>query len=154
MVTKLYRSRTDKMLGGVCAGLGQYLGIDPTIVRLFFVLLALAEGVGVLIYFALWLIVPREDRAEAATVEETIRAGAGEIAERARTLGYEAREAVRGPHPQAGLLIGAVLIVLGAVFLLQNLSFPWLWWLDLDVLWPILLVVAGLFLLLRRAKGK
>ena len=151
---KLYRSRTDKMLGGVCGGLGQYLGIDSTLVRLFFVLLALANGVGVLIYFVMWLIVPREGQAEEATTEETIRAGADEIAERAQAMGDEVREAVRGPHLQAGIIIGAALIVLGAYFLLQNLNFPWLWWLRFGFLWPVLLIVAGLALLLRRAKGE
>jgi phage shock protein C len=154
MNTKLYRSRTDSMIGGVCGGLGQYLGIDPTIVRLFFVLLALGNGVGVLIYLALWLIVPREGQAEEATMEETIRAGAGEIAERARALGDDLREAARSPNPQASLFVGIALIVLGVVFLLQNLNLAWLRWLDFDMLWPVLLVVAGLALLLRRVKGE
>lgn len=150
MTTKLYRSEIDKMLGGVCGGLGRYLGIDPTIVRLFFVLLTVANGVGVFIYFVLWLIVPGEDQAEGTTVEETIRASADEIAERARALGDEVRVAAQGPHPQAGVLIGALLIVLGVMFLLQNLSVPWLWWLKLDVLWPALLVLGGVLLLRRR----
>jgi len=153
MNTKLYRSRTDSMIGGVCGGLGQYLGIDPIIVRLFFVLLALGDGVGVLIYLVLWLIVPRQGQAEAATLEENIRAGAGEIAERARALGDDLREAARSPNPQAGLIIGVALIVLGVVFLLQNLHIAWLRWLDFDLLWPGLLIVAGLALLLRRVKG-
>jgi len=46
------------------------------------------------------------------------------------------------------------LIALGAVFLLQNLNLAWLRWLDFDVLWPVLLIVAGLALLLRRVKGE
>lgn len=154
MNTKLCRSRTDSMIGGVCGGLGQYLGIDSTIVRLFFVLLALGNGVGALIYLLLWLIVPREGQAEETTMEETIRAGAGEIAERARALGDDLREAVRHPNPQAGLIIGVALTVLGVVFLLQNLNLTWLRWLDFDVLWPVLLIVAGLALLLRRVKGE
>jgi len=153
MNTKLYRSRTDSMIGGVCGGLGQYLGIDPIIVRLFFVLLALGDGVGVLIYLVLWLIVPRQGQAEAATLEENICAGAGEIAERARALGDDLREAARSPNPQAGLIIGVALIVLGVVFLLQNLHIAWLRWLDFDLLWPGLLIVAGLALLLRRVRG-
>lgn len=153
MKTRLYRSRTDRMVGGVCGGLGKYLGIDSTFVRLLFVLLALANGVGVLIYLVLWLIVPREGQAEAVSVEETIRTGAEEIAERARGLGDEMRETAPGLHQQTGPIIGTALIVLGVVFLLENLNFPWLWWLDLDVLWPLLLILAGLALLLRRAKG-
>jgi phage shock protein PspC (stress-responsive transcriptional regulator) len=55
---KLTRSSNDKMLAGVCGGLGQYLGIDSTVVRLIFVLLALAGGPGILAYIILWLVVP------------------------------------------------------------------------------------------------
>lgn len=61
MARRLYRSRTEKMLGGVCGGLGELLDIDPTIVRLVFVLLALWGGSGVLIYLVLWLIAPYKD---------------------------------------------------------------------------------------------
>ncbi len=58
MERKLYRSRTDSRIAGVCGGLGEYLDIDPTLVRLIFVLLALTGGHGVLLYIILWLIVP------------------------------------------------------------------------------------------------
>ena len=57
---KLYRSRHDKFLAGVCGGLGEFLGIDPTLVRLIFVLLAILAGHGILIYLIMWIIVPQE----------------------------------------------------------------------------------------------
>jgi phage shock protein PspC (stress-responsive transcriptional regulator) len=49
------------MLGGVCAGLGELLDIDPTIVRLVFVLLTIWGGAGVIVYLVLWLIAPYKD---------------------------------------------------------------------------------------------
>ena len=58
MQRKLYRSRNDSRIAGICGGLGEYLDIDPTLVRLVFVLLALTGGHGVLLYIILWLIVP------------------------------------------------------------------------------------------------
>ena len=58
MERKLYRSRNDSRIAGICGGLGEYLDIDPTLVRLIFVLLALTGGHGVLLYIILWLIVP------------------------------------------------------------------------------------------------
>ncbi len=58
MSRRLYRSRTDRMLAGVCGGLGAYFGVDPTIVRLLVVLLALAGGPGVILYIILALIIP------------------------------------------------------------------------------------------------
>ena len=61
MARRLYRSRTDKMLGGVCAGLGELLDIDPTIVRLVFVLLTIWGGAGAVVYLVLWLIAPYKD---------------------------------------------------------------------------------------------
>jgi phage shock protein PspC (stress-responsive transcriptional regulator) len=57
---KLYRSSTDKMLAGVCGGLGQYFGIDPTVVRLIFALLVVFVGSGVILYIILALIMPLE----------------------------------------------------------------------------------------------
>ena len=55
---KLYRSRNDKMLAGVCGGLGDFLGLDPTLVRLMFVLLAILGGHGVILYLIMGIIVP------------------------------------------------------------------------------------------------
>lgn len=55
---KLYRIPSKGMIGGVCAGLGEYLDLDPTVIRLVFVLLAFGGGSGVLIYIIMWLIVP------------------------------------------------------------------------------------------------
>ncbi len=57
---RLYRSRSERMIAGVCGGLGQYFGIDPTLVRLAFVVIALAVGSGLLAYLILWIIVPLE----------------------------------------------------------------------------------------------
>jgi phage shock protein C len=55
---KLYRSRNDQMIAGVCGGLAEYFDIDPSIMRLIFVLLALAFGHGILIYLILLLVMP------------------------------------------------------------------------------------------------
>ena len=57
---KLYRSRTDKMISGVCGGLADYLTLDPTVVRLIFIVLFLLGGHGLLIYLILLLIMPLE----------------------------------------------------------------------------------------------
>ena len=59
---KLYRSRDDRMIGGVCGGLGDFFGMDPTLIRLLFVLLTLFGGSGILVYIFMWLIVPEESQ--------------------------------------------------------------------------------------------
>ena len=69
---KLYRSRTDQMIAGVCGGLGKYLGIDPTLIRLAFVLLLLfGIGSGLLVYLAMMLLVPLEPEGAAIPVQST-----------------------------------------------------------------------------------
>ena len=54
----LYRSTSDKMIGGVCGGLGKYFEIDPTVVRLLFALIFFGFGAGFMIYVLLWIIMP------------------------------------------------------------------------------------------------
>ncbi|WP_026768275.1 PspC domain-containing protein [Asinibacterium sp. OR53] len=63
---RLYRDESDKMLGGVCSGLANYLRVDPTIVRLVFALITFGAGTGILLYILLWIILPSK-RLENAT---------------------------------------------------------------------------------------
>ena len=60
MDRKLYRSRTDYMIGGVCGGLAEYLGIDSTVVRLIMALATFVGGMSLLVYLLMWLIIPEE----------------------------------------------------------------------------------------------
>ncbi len=55
---RLYRSQTDKMIGGVCGGLAEYLDIDPTLIRLVFVILLFTPLHGAIVYLILWIITP------------------------------------------------------------------------------------------------
>lgn len=59
---KLYRSRSNSMISGVCGGLAEYIGLDPTVVRLLYVLLSLCTmGSGLLFYIIAMIIIPMED---------------------------------------------------------------------------------------------
>jgi phage shock protein C len=151
---RLFRSRTDSMVGGVCGGLGVYLGLDPTIVRLFFILLAFAKGIGFALYFILWIVVPREGAEEGASLEENIQTGAEEIAERAREMGEEIQKGVRVSGDQASLFIGGALILVGIFYLLDNLNISWLSWLRWDVVWPVVLIAGGVLFLVRQFRGE
>ncbi|MGV9102576.1 MAG: PspC domain-containing protein [Candidatus Thorarchaeota archaeon] len=57
---KLYRSREDKVIGGVCGGIAEYTGIDATIIRVLWVLLTLGYGAGLIIYIILMIVIPME----------------------------------------------------------------------------------------------
>jgi phage shock protein PspC (stress-responsive transcriptional regulator) len=61
-VKKLYRSSKDRILGGVCGGIGEFFGIDPTIVRLAWILFSFMGGAGILFYLIAWLIIPRNPK--------------------------------------------------------------------------------------------
>ena len=59
-IKRLYRSRRDRMIGGVCGGLAEYLDTDPTIIRLAFALSILLGGAGVIAYLIMWIVMPEE----------------------------------------------------------------------------------------------
>jgi phage shock protein C len=56
---RLYKSESNKVIGGVCGGLGEYLGIDPTILRIVMVVLIFFHGAGLLIYLIAWICMPK-----------------------------------------------------------------------------------------------
>ena len=60
---RLYRSQSDRMIGGVCAGMGEYLGIDPTLIRLLFIFTTVWGGAGALVYLVMLLVVPEDPHA-------------------------------------------------------------------------------------------
>ncbi|HOJ76882.1 MAG TPA: PspC domain-containing protein [Bacillota bacterium] len=144
---RLFRSRQNAIIGGVCGGIGEYFNIDPTIIRILFVLLT---GAGILPYLILWIILPYQDQ-KSSDPAETIRAGAAEIGEKARNLS----ETIRNNRPDSqhtGLLLGLGLIVIGSLILLRNLGFIWFEWINLRNLWPLLLIAFGVSLLINRKK--
>ena len=64
MDRRLQRSRTEKMIGGVCGGLAAYFNVDPTLVRVLWVAITLIAGVGILLYLILWVVMPLEPPAQ------------------------------------------------------------------------------------------
>lgn len=58
-VKRLYRSAKDRILGGVCGGIADYFNIDPTIIRILWILFGMAYGSGLLAYLIAWIIIPR-----------------------------------------------------------------------------------------------
>jgi len=61
-IHRLYRSSQDRILGGVCGGIAEYLGIDPVIVRLLWIISIFVWGVGILVYIIAWIIIPRNPK--------------------------------------------------------------------------------------------
>jgi len=57
-IKRLYRSGKDKILAGVCGGLGEYFNVDPVIIRILWIVFSLAYGVGIIAYIIAWIVVP------------------------------------------------------------------------------------------------
>ena len=136
---RLYRSRTDKVIGGVSGGLADYINIDPVVVRILFVLLAIFGGSGVLVYIILWIAIPEapigyqvfeEKKNDEVIVEET------EETEEIETGGSSRKT-------NTSLIAGIVLIVFGLVMLMSQLVPMW----NIMQFWPLLLIVAGVLLI-------
>ena len=145
---RLQRTNEDRMIGGVCGGLGKYLKIDPVFIRLLFLLITLAGGSGVLIYFILWIVMPREDKLE--TQQSNL--DGPELSRRANLMGEEIGQVASQPNSRTIQFIGIGLVVAGLYYILQNLNIPWLNWMNSNLIWPVLLIVGGAFLLLRALK--
>lgn len=155
MEKRLYRSRSDRMLWGVCGGLAKYFDMDPTIVRIITVLLIFANGLGILAYIIMAIVVPLES-SKVTTPKEAIKENVEEIKETAGELGREIRSTLVGEEGESEEVakvrhrrrnvLGIILIVLGILFLLG--SFNLFWWFDWGNLWPLILVAIGLLIIL------
>lgn len=151
---RLYRSSSERMIAGVCGGFGEYFGIDPTVVRVIFVLATIVTAflLGTAAYLVLWLIIPDEESVGQPS-RESMRKNVGEIAQSARDLGSEVQATLSGAkkadtsHLERLSLIGLVLVIVGILFLTGNLN-P-LGWLHWDKLWALAIIGVGLFLLWR-----
>jgi len=160
-MNKLYRSTTDRVFGGVCGGLADYLQIDPLILRIVFVLVAMINGLGLVAYLFMWLFVPSQTSASGQR-DQVMRENVEEMKERARALGQSAQQSLnrqkwaanwmQGKTSQRMLLIGVALVVVGLLILLDNLHL--LWWFSLGKLWPLILIAVGVVVLLNNLKGK
>jgi phage shock protein C len=132
------------MLGGVCGGLGEYLGIDPVIFRVLFVVLFFGETFGFWLYVLLWIIIPEEGK--------VYQKGSEGLGERVRGMGSDVHQAVSSPHPRAGMIVGIALVIVGGILFLDRLNVAWFTWFDFDYLWPVLLIIAGVALLVRQTR--
>jgi phage shock protein C len=151
MSSRLYRSVTDKMLGGVCAGLAKYLAIDVTIVRLFFIVLSMVGGLGPLLYVILWVVIPPENHVVDPAHPETLNSE--ELKERAGMVRDDFVDAVSSPNQNVARYIGIALILMGGFMVMKQLDVSWLKWLNSGVIWAGLILAAGVALLVRGTRG-
>lgn len=136
---KLYRSKSDRYIAGVCGGLAEYFEIDSLIIRIIFVLLTVSGGSGLVIYIIMWILVPEHGEKRNKDLKENIKEGTNRMAE----------EIKKDPkvNNNSRIMGGLVLIVIGTLFLLENF-FPG-FHLNFSRLWPLILVAIGLGLIVK-----
>ncbi len=140
---KLYRSSTDRVIGGVCGGLGEYFEIDPIVFRLIFILLAVFGASGVVVYLVMWILIPEKGEKRSKEVGENIKSGADKMAS-------ELKEASGTNNFR--LVGGLIIILLGVSFLLQEF-FPF-WHVGFDKLWPLIIIAVGIAILSKSPNKK
>lgn len=139
MKPRLVRSEEERMIAGVCGGLAQYLGIDPVLVRLAFLLLIPAGGVGFPLYFILMIIMPAESDIE-LTQSEIVEKNLEGLGDTISSSVQRSRE-----HPNGPAIAAGILIFMGIYFLLENFG-----WVSGNIFWPLALILLGVFMLIRR----
>lgn len=153
MSKKLYRSVREKMLGGVCGGLAEYFDIDPTIVRVLFVVSLLFGGAGIIAYIILWIIVPEEPlevQFQRTYPPEDQNKSAQDDTEKNINAADQTYQAARETQRQKRHSVaGIILIVIGFIFLADNFV-PRFHFGDY---WPLLLILVGAVLLLNSKKN-
>ena len=139
--TGLYRSTRDTMIGGVAAGLAEYLSIDATLVRILFILLVLVGGGGVILYIILWIVLPTDESISPHPKNpDPMEEQKNPEAEKHDSLKNDPRFKKKD---DGSLIAGLILITLGVIFLVIR-YFPRI---DFSDLWPVILIVVGIVLL-------
>lgn len=132
---RLTRSETNKVIAGVSGGLADYLDIDPVLVRLAFLALFFASGIGAVVYVALAVIAPTESEAK-------FEKSPDDIDHSYPRDGH--RDGVR--QRNTSMLFAALMIIGGIYFLFDNMG------VQLEFLWPLLLIAFGVMLIMSRNK--
>ncbi|MEA3297439.1 MAG: PspC domain-containing protein [candidate division Zixibacteria bacterium] len=128
MSKQLYRSETNKIVAGVCGGLGEYFDVDPVLVRIVTVLLIFSTGVAVLGYIIAWIIVPKREL----------------------EAGVEPTPTPTGDSSWRKYLPGLILMGIGIILLIHE---NW-YWFDWSEFWPVILILVGLMLIFSRGRNR
>ena len=128
---RLQRDTQHKVIGGVCSGLANYLGIDAALIRVMFAVALLAFSSGLWLYLILWLVMPEAKPGEAQNFAET-------------------QDLTVVENNRSSWITGLVLIFIGVCLLLGNLIPQFNW----RTFWPVLIIILGLVLIIPHKSNK
>jgi len=154
MKKKLYRSKKDCVIGGVCGGIAEYFDIDTTLVRLLAVLIFFFGGSGIIAYIIGWIIIPQnpngntEDNSEnKLEIEGKIKKATDKVNKKAEENLPE-EESKGKSEKNRNIILGIILIIVGLVFM-GTTFFPWITWIAWGTFWPVIIIVVGLVIMIR-----
>lgn len=136
MDKKLYKSANDKVLAGVCGGIGEYFAVDSVIIRLLWVVFTLMGGAGLIAYIIAAIIMPANP--SYSQVEDSY----------SRTEEYGSGAEKRDNSRSSSLVLGVVLVIFGA-FVLTKDFIPWI---PKDIFLAAVLIGLGIFFIVRKNK--
>lgn len=140
---RLYRSEKDKWVAGVLGGLGEYLGVDATLLRLAFIVFTIASaGAGVIGYLLAVFVIPKPPMGYQSSPATAKEGGTAPMSETPSSPGT-------APSGNPSMVVGLILIGLGILFLFNNfIDIRW------HLFWPAVLIVIGLLLLGKALVGE
>jgi len=161
LAKRLYRSRKDCVIAGICGGIAEYFDIDPTLVRIIAVLTIFLNGIGLIAYIIAWIFIPQNPEPVAKEKINEKKGAAQTMKKKVENIAHQIGGSISGSirgnqegaeHRRSSRLVGGVILVcLGLLFLVNN----FLPWFSLAKFWPLILVILGLAVLtggLRRRK--
>lgn len=130
-VKRLYRSKSDRWIAGVCGGIAQYLGIDSLIIRIIMILLILLGGSGFIFYIVAWILIP-----------------------------VNPNQLVNKSKTDNSKVLGTILLILGLFLLLKNLGyiplfefFKWWEFISWSIILSVILILIGILLIIYQTKA-
>ncbi|MGD8781776.1 MAG: PspC domain-containing protein [Ignavibacteria bacterium] len=165
MKEKLFRSRKNRVLGGVAAGIAEYINLDVIIVRILMIVLTIFNGIGILLYIILWIVLPEEpivfttaSSANSGTytpgagtassqTDNTSEAKSPDVEYTAEDYSKEQKihEELNKRKKSSSIVIGIILIIIGAAFTLHNFFY----YFDFEYILPLAFIALGIILILK-----
>jgi phage shock protein C len=153
MAKKLYRSTTDKMLGGVAGGLAEYFDIDYTLIRVLFIVVVFLGGGGIIAYLILWIVVPQKpyeipkgfQQGQSSDGSKENQFHQSTTEDQSFSVNNSGVASLESGYNNKQVWVAIVLIIIGGLLLLDNLFLGF----NFDHYWPLILIGIGVGLLLK-----
>ena len=148
----LHKSSSNKVIAGVCGGVGEHFNVDPTLIRLAWALAVFLGGSGLVLYILAMIIMPDDPRAEQINKNvPAIGPVTGQEGQTATESGAQAETGAKPPNNEEkrNQIFGLILVAIGGYFLLQR-YFPFF---EIHNWWPVIIILIGIIVIFRGRGG-